>query len=160
MHRYENTGIIHTHTLPITNNTPTHRGRLHLQINRLTHTNTPLHTQILCPAIVLQRKPVSGGGGRILSSAEGERWAEGADGEKTPGWKDEAERRRRRKRKRKKRRRLTGGLISYKQFESEVIWGAEYVYEYKPGIKNHIKSWRGVLQGQFQINCSFWIKLN
>lgn len=28
-----------------------------------------------------------GGGGRILSSAEGECRAEGADGERTPGWK-------------------------------------------------------------------------
>lgn len=38
---------------------------------------------------------MSGGGGQILSSAEGE-WdrTEGPDGEKTPGWKDEAERRR------------------------------------------------------------------
>lgn len=53
-----------------------------LQINR--HTNICLHTQLLCPAIVLQRKPASGGGGgggRISSEAEG------ADGEKTPGWK-------------------------------------------------------------------------
>ena len=47
---------------------------------------------------------MSGGRGRILSSAGGGHRAEGADGEKTPGWKDEAEKRRRRKRKRKKRR--------------------------------------------------------
>lgn len=58
----------------------------HTVANKQAH--TPLHTQLLCPAIVLQRKPMSGGGGgRILSSAEGECRAEGADGERTLGWK-------------------------------------------------------------------------
>lgn len=49
-----------------------------LQIN--SHTSVYVQTQLLCPAIVLQRKPVRGGG-QIWSEAEG------ADGEKTPGWK-------------------------------------------------------------------------
>lgn len=59
--------------------------------NKQAHIHTPLHTQLLCPAIVLQRKHVSGGGGRILSLAEGELRARGADREKTPGWREEAE---------------------------------------------------------------------
>ena len=62
--------------------------------------HTPLHTQLLCPAIVLQRKPTSGGGGRLSSSAEGECGAEGADGEREQrDGKDTTERSRRRKRK-------------------------------------------------------------
>lgn len=48
-----------------------------LQIN--SHTSRYLQTQLLRPAIVSQRKAVRGGG-QVWSEAEG------ADGEKTPGW--------------------------------------------------------------------------
>lgn len=81
VYQYENTEIIHLQMLLIPNSTPIHISAF---ANEKAHTYThySLHTQILRPAIVLERKPASGGRGWILSSAGGGYRAEGADGEK------------------------------------------------------------------------------